>query len=408
MPSPTIRRMCYLVIGNGAAGTTAATSIRDRDPSGDITIVTDERLPFYSRIRLIDYLAGEAAEGDLVIRKDRWYRDRGITLVCNRAATAIMPGEQRVLFSDGASVQYDTLLVATGGVPVIPPMEGTGKRGVFTLRTIEDAQGIREYMRDREDALILGGGVLGIEAGNALRKTGKRVTIVEWFPRLLPRQLDMEGSEILRTTLERMGLTFRLDAKAREVVGRECVQGLLLRDGALLRGDMLLVSAGIAPRASLLEACGVSVGRGVPVDDRMKTEVPGVYAAGDLVEHRGLSYGLWAAAEKQGAVAGVNMAGGQAVFEGTTPSHILKVADVSLLSAGEIDAGGNLDSLVFSDAGRGIYRKVVFREGRLAGCILCGDMAGRTELMQALDEKRRRDELTGVLARLELDRPGAL
>jgi nitrite reductase (NADH) large subunit len=394
--------MRYVVIGNGVAGTTAASSIRDRDSSGDIMIVTDERLPFYSRIRLVEYLAGEADEAALIIRKEQWYREKGISLACSRTATQIMPGEGRITFSDGGTTEYDRLLVATGSVPFTPQIPGLHKAGVFTLRTVDDAHRITDYMRDRERALILGGGVLGIEVGNALRKTGRQVTIVEWLPRLLPRQLDAEGAGILQTTLERMGLSFCLDAKAQEIVGKERVEGLLLGDGRLLKGDMLLVSAGITPRTSLLQYCGLSVGRGVPVNDALETCLPGVYAAGDVIEHRGVRYGIWAAAERQGAVAGVNMAGGNAAYEGTLPSHTLKIAGVSLMSAGDIDAAGNLDTMIFKNPVNGIYRKVVFRNGRLAGCILCGDMSGRNELMKALSAQTERDALTDMLARLGL------
>lgn len=396
--------MRYVIIGNGVAGTTAAARVRDRDASGEILIVSDETHPFYSRIRLVDYLAGETQEGDLIIRKEGWYEDKGITLRLGCEVREIVPLTKSIILADGRGEAYDKLLVATGSTPFMPPLEGSEKKGVFTLKTIEDARLINEYLSDKEEVIVLGGGVLGIEAGNSLRKRGKRVAIVEFFPRLLPRQMDAEGSEILKATLERMGLTFHLGTTAKEVVGGNRVEGLLLQDGRLIRADSLLVSAGIRPRTTLLGSCGIKLGKGVPVDDRMETEIPDIYAAGDLIEHRGVFYGIWSAAEKQGEVAGIDMAGGDATYEGTIPSNILKVAGVDLFSAGDIDAEGRMDCMVIKDPEKGVYRKLVVKNGRLAGCILCGDVKGRSEILSALREHTPVEELKETIPELNAGR----
>ncbi len=396
--------MRYVIIGNGVAGTTAASRVRDLDTSGEILIVTEETHPFYSRIRLIDYLAGEIEEGDLIIRKEGWYEDKGITLRLGCRVREIVPLTKSIVIADGKGETYDRLLVATGSTPFVPPLKGSDKKGVFTLKTIEDARLINQYLSDKEEVIVLGGGVLGIEVGNSLRNRGKRVTIVEFFPRLLPRQMDAEGSEILKVTLERMGLAFLLGATAKEVVGRSHVEGLLLQDGRLIKADALVVSAGIRPRATLLESCGIRLGKGVPVDDRMETEIPDVYAAGDLIEHRGVFYGIWSAAEKQGEVAGIDMAGGDVTYDGTMPSNILKVAGVDLFSAGEIDADGRMDCMVVKDPEKGIYRKFVMKNGSLAGCILCGDMKGRREILSALREHTPLEELKETIPELNTGR----
>ncbi|MGD2081060.1 MAG: FAD-dependent oxidoreductase, partial [Nitrospirota bacterium] len=180
--------MRYLIVGNGPAGTTAAEHIRANDPRGGITVVTEERLPFYSRIRLVDYLAGEAAEEELVLKAPRWYEENGIALSLGTRAASLDTARKALSTSSGEPYAYDKLLLATGGRSFVPPIEGAGKKGVFTLKTIEDARALREYSRDAEDVAIIGGGVLGLEIGNALLKAGMKVSVVEFFPRLLPRQ----------------------------------------------------------------------------------------------------------------------------------------------------------------------------------------------------------------------------
>ncbi|MEW6118247.1 MAG: FAD-dependent oxidoreductase [Nitrospirota bacterium] len=391
--------MSHLIIGNGVAGTTAALTIRKFDRESEITIISEEAYPFYSRIRLIDYLADEVSEHDLIIFKDQWYKRNRIRLVLNTRVTSLAPGAKEVALSGGQKMTYDKLLIATGGTSFTPPIKGADKSGVFTLRTLDDAQRIRTAARTASHIIVLGGGLLGIEAGNALRKSGKNVTIVEFAPRLLPRQLDDDGADILKGMLEKRGIRFVLNARAKEVIGDTSVAGMLLEDGRQIDGAMVLISAGIRCNTSLLEGIGCKLGRGVIVDDRMETGIPDVYAAGDLIEHRGIVYGIWPAAEQQGKVAGINMAGGTALYEGTIPSNILKVAGIDLLSAGEIDAGGTLMSFTIKDGTKGIYKKLVFRNGIFTGCILCGDTEGRKEIVTALRERKTLAAMKDILER---------
>ncbi|MDA8339698.1 MAG: FAD-dependent oxidoreductase [Nitrospiraceae bacterium] len=393
--------MKYVIVGNGIAGTTAALNIRKLDNASEIIIISEEAYPFYSRIRLIDYLAGETDERGLIIFKDEWYEKNRILPILNTKVVDISPDSKEIALSDSQKIKYDRLLIATGGNSFVPPIAGSDKNGVFTLRNIADAKKIKEYSKDKDSIIILGGGVLGIEAGNALRKTGKAVSIVEFFPRLLPRQMDKDGSEILKKTLENMGLRFYLDARAKEIVGENDVRGLLLEDGRLVEGGMIVISAGIRPNTLLLENIGIKPGKGIPVNDRMETAINDIYAAGDLVEHRGVFYGIWPAAEKQGEVAGINMAGGNALYEGTLPSNILKVAGVELLSAGDIDAEGKLESIVSKDADKGIYKKIVIKDNCVVGCILCGNMEGRKEILAAIKESRNIEEMTDILDELK-------
>jgi nitrite reductase (NADH) large subunit len=391
------RNVRHVIIGNGVAGTSAASSIRKIDGSCDIVILSEEATPFYSRIRLIDYLAGQTDEQGLIIYRDEWYEKNRIRLLLNSTVTDIDTRARAVQCADGTTIEYDRLLIAAGSLPIIPPVARSRMRGVFTLRSVEDARRMVEHTRGITRAVILGGGLLGIEVGNALRKRGLEVTVVEVFSRLLPRQTDPEASAILQRTFEGMGLRFSLGARAIRFEGGEAVTGLLLDDGQMLEAEMVILSAGVRPRVSLLKGTGAQIGVGVIVNDRMETGVEGVYAAGDIAEHRSVLYGIWPAAEQQGSTAGTVMAGGDAIYPGTVPSNYLKVAGVDLLSAGSIDAEGKLESVIRKDAEQGVYRKLVFRDGALAGCILCGDLRGKREILAALQRGLGKDDLQQIM-----------
>jgi len=334
--------MRHLIIGNGAAGTSGALTIRKHDAAAHITILAGEPCPFYSRIRLIDYLAGSASESDLVIFKPQWYETNRITVHLASHAIRIDPDAHTVVCADGTTHPYDRLLVATGGTPSVPAVAGIEQDCVFTLRSLADARRIRQFSQRCESVLVLGGGLLGIETAHALVKAGKQVTVIEFFPRLLPRQMDQDGATVLQIALERLGLRFVLNAQAEAVVNNPSRRGIALRDGRFIAGDMIIISAGITPQTALLDNLPVSKNRGVVVNDFMETGIPDIYAAGDLVEHRNVVYGIWAAAEKHGKVAGANMASSHERYEGTLPSNILKVAGIDLLSAGDIDADNKL------------------------------------------------------------------
>ena len=394
--------MKYLIIGNGVAGTTAAVNIRRLDSYGEITILSDESTPFYSRIRLIEYLAGEAGEKDIVIYKNEWYEKNNIRLLLNTSIADIDKDKKQVVTTNNERFEYDRLLLATGSFSFVPPITGADKKGVFTLRTLKDAEEIIDYAKGAKRVLLIGGGVLGLEAGNALRKRGCKITVVEFFPRLLPRQLDIAGAEILYAQLEGLGFTFYLGAKAKEIIGDDKVRGLVLEDGTRIDCDLIVISAGVRPHAELGKNLGLTINKGLLVNDRMETEMKDIYAAGDLIEHRGVFYGIWPAAQKQGEIAGINMAGGNAVYEGTTMSNILKVAGIDLAAAGDIDADGKYKSFIQKDRDRYIYKKLVIIDNVLSGCILYGDITGYRKILKAIDEKKDISEIKIALSNWDL------
>ncbi len=394
--------MKYIIIGNGVAGSTAVANIRKLDSSGEITVFTDEAFPFYNRIRLIDFLAGDVDETGLVIYKTNWYEKNNIKLLLSAPVSEIDKDKKQILTSNGERLQYDKLLLSTGGISFIPPIPGSDKKGVFTLRTLKDAVEIKNYAMKAKKVILIGGGVLGLEAGNSLRKTGHEVSVVEFFSRLLPRQMDPEGAEILKAQMESTGFIFYLDAKSKEITGDDRVRGLILEDGRKIDCDLIIISAGVRPNAILAKKPGIKINRGLLVNDRMETEIKDIYAAGDLVEHRGVFYGIWPASRKQGEIAGINMAGGNAVYEGTTPSNILKILGIDLAAAGDIDAEGKYDSIIEKDKDRYIYKKLVIRDNVLSGCILYGDISDYRKILKAIDEKRNIENIRKDLEKWDL------
>jgi len=395
--------MNYIIIGNGVAGTTAAETIRKNDPQGDIKIFTEEGYPFYSRIRLMEYLAGEVELSKLQIRSNQWYQDRKIQLFLNSKVQDIGREKKEIITASGSRFPFDKLLLANGSYSFVPPITGAEKQGVFTLRNIQDALAIKTFATGKTKVLLIGGGLLGLEVGNSLRKTGLAVTVAEFFPRLLPRQTDPACGALLQGRLEQMGLTFYLGVQSKEILGDEKVTGLLLTDGRGIDTDLIIISAGVRPNLELAQKLGINIGKGVPVSDTLETEIPDIYAAGDSIEHRGMLYGIWPASEKQGQVAGLNMAGIKTDYSGTTFSNQLKVAGIDLLAAGDIDPDNKLEAIIEQNQETGTYRKLVLQENRLIGCLLFGTLEGKKKILKALDEKKDITAFKDKIARFELE-----
>jgi nitrite reductase (NADH) large subunit len=385
----------HLIIGNGVAGTTAAENIRKLDKAGKITIVTEESTPFYYRMRLPEFISGDLTEDKLSAKKDEWYKDQGIELKLKTRIQGADPGEKTVSTQSGLEMPYDRLLIATGSRSFIPPMKGSDKKGVFALRMIQDARDIVAWAKNIQKVVLIGGGLLGLEAGNALRKLGKKLTVVEFFPRLLPRQLDVTGGGRLQKIMEGMGFSFRLGAKTQEIKGEDRVSGVLLEGGELLPAEMVIVSAGVRPSLELAKALNLDHDKGVKVDEQMRTNHPGIYAAGDVAEFKGMPYGIWTAATEQGQIAGTNMAGGTAVYKGTVMANTLKVIGIDLASAGNIDADNKLESKVLTD--EKVYKKIVLENDQIVGCIMLGDTKGFTKITKLMSEKQNVSEIKDKL-----------
>ena len=387
----------YVIIGNGVAGTTAAENIRKNDKEGHVVIFTEEDLPFYNRIRLNEYIAGDIPEQDLIAKKETWYLEKDIELKTGTRITGAESSEKVVVTKDKKRVPYDRLLIATGSHSFIPPISGADRKGVFAIRSVQDARDISGWVQNIEYVVLIGGGLLGLETGNALRKLGKRVMVVEFFPRLLPRQLDLDGANRLQGIMEGMGFSFRLGAKTEEITGGDQVRGVRLEGGEELSAEMVVISAGVRPNLEMAESLGVDQDKGIVVNEKLKTNRPDVYAAGDVAAFKGMPYGIWPAAMEQGEIAGVNMAGGDKVYGGTTLSTTLKVVGIDLASAGEIDAENKFESKVFTD--EKVYKKLVIEDNKIIGCIMLGDTKGFNKIKKMMSEGRDiSQEKDGILS----------
>jgi nitrite reductase (NADH) large subunit len=377
----------HLIIGNGVAGTTAAEAIRRQDPTGNITILSEEDIPFYYRIRLNEFIAGDIGEDKLSAKKEAWYQEQRLDLRLNTRVIGLDAAAKQLTTESGEKLSFDRLLLATGSHSFLPPMEGIDQQGVFSLRHIKDARAILAQAEKSEAVILIGGGLLGLEAGNALRRLGKKVTVVEFFPRLLPRQLDSKGAARLQELMEKMGFAFRLSAMTKTITGSNGqANGIVLEGGETLPGQMVIVSAGVRPNLELAKNGGLACDKGITVNDRLETSATDIYAAGDVAEHRGVVSGIWPAAMQQGKVAGANMAGGEAVYQGTTMSNILKVAGIDVAAAGNIDAEGRYESQVVSSDT--VYKKLVIENNRLIGCIMVGDTKNFNTITRYITEQR--------------------
>ena len=377
----------YLIIGNGVAGARAAVRIKETDPKGEIEIFTEESHPFYYRVRFPEFVAGEVTIEGLTIHTQEFYRNKGVSLHLEERIEEVHPEKKEVVSGKGKTYAYDLLLIATGGTAFVPPMKGVEKKGVFTLRSMKDAIDMKAFSAQVTQAILIGGGLVGLETGGALLRRGVKVAVIEYNPRILPRQMDPESSKILQGKMEEMGFTFFLNGQSDEILGKETVEGLRLKDGRMVEGQMVIISAGVRPNLQLAKGIGLETKNGILVNDRLETKREGVFAAGDVAEHRGRSYGIWPAAQRQGEIAGVNMAGGNSVYEGTVVSNRLKVVGIDLTAAGEIDPEGKLECIVKSDREKNNYCKVIFKENRIIGCIFLGRTKGVAEILNAIEKK---------------------
>lgn len=375
----------YLIIGNGVAGTTTAEHIRKNDKNGSVTIVSSEDIPFYYRTRLNEYISNDIAEQELVGKNEKWFKDNNILLKLNTKIIKTDYQKKIIIAQTGETFSYDILLLATGSNAFVPLVKGSEKKGVWTLRTIKDARNIAAFAKNIKNVVLIGGGLLGLEAGNALRKLGKNVTIVEFFPRLLPRQLDIKGGGKLQNIMKNMGFSFRLASKTREIIGNEQVNGVILESGEILPADMVIFSAGVRSNTELAKSLNLDYGKGVKVNEYLCTSRSDIYAAGDVAEFQGVSYGSWIAAMDQGKIAGINMTGGNALYKGNIMANILKVAEIDLASAGDIDADNKLESVVIDK--EKIYKKLVIEGNQIVGCIMLGDKRNFNKITKAMDAK---------------------
>jgi len=368
-------RKRLVVVGGGMAAVAAVEEILALRSDLSITLFGDEPYPSYNRILLSEVLAGRQPREGIFLNPPEWYASNRIDLKLGRRVVAIDPTEKAVVDETGQRTSYDRLVLAMGGRPVLPSIQGAEKPGVFVFRTLEDCDAIVRQGRTRKDAVIVGGGLLGLEAARALTNYGLRVTVVHLAGWLMEQQLDPVGGAMLKREVERLGIAVVLGTTATEIAGPgESIEEVRLKDGRTLPAQFIVLCTGYRPNIELAQAAGLSTSRGVVVDDRLQTSDPNIYAVGDVIEHRGKVYGLVAPIREQAKVVALALTEkGNPSYAGTACATVLKVAGIHLTSAGCLGGDGVYEELVFLDTHAGIYKKLVFQQNRLVGMILLGD-----------------------------------
>lgn len=364
-----------VVIGNGIAGITAADHIRRRHPGCTIDVVTRERYHLYNRMAITRLIYGRSALQSLYLMPEGWYEDNRITTWLNTQVSAIDREARRVSLGTGESIPYDRLILTAGSRNFVPPIAGFGAPGSFVLREAEDAMRLRGFAQEHRSrrAVVAGGGLLGLETAYALKKFGLHVTVLELGASVLRRQLDERGGTLLKRYLEGLGIELVLEAQAVSVEADPRVTGVTLADGSTIETDLFVLSAGITPNVEIAHEAGLETGRGVIVDDGMRTSDPVIFAAGDAAEYKGSVSGLWPSAVEQARVAAFNALGGDERYEAVPPVTMLKVTGVELTSIGRVEAESDDElELAFEDVAEQRYRKLVLAEGRIVGAILLG------------------------------------
>ena len=388
-----------VVIGNGMAGARAVEDILERGGGEqfDITMFGDEPTGNYNRILLSNVLNGSYTEDEIVLNPLPWYQQNNIRLLAGQRASGLLRRARLVYGADGTPVPYDKLIIATGSRAFIPPMEGTTmpdgsfKQGVFVFRTLDDCRKITEYAQrtDVKSAVVIGGGLLGLEAARGLQNFGLEVNIVHLPGHLMQMQLDAGAGGILKTSMEALGVKVLLKKSTTAILGPDRVLGLRFADGETLEADMVIVSAGIRANWEIAAGSGLTVERGIMVDDQMRTvDDPNIYAVGECAQHRGQVYGLVAPLWEQAKVLADHITGRntRAAYHGSKVATKLKVMGVEVASMGIVDPESDDDEVVqFSEPKRGTYKKLIIRDGRLVGGILLGDISKAAYLMQAFD-----------------------
>lgn len=365
--------MKLVVIGNGIAAQAAVENYRKLNTADEITILTEEPYLTYQRIKLSHYLGKtDFTEDELLVKPSDWYATNRVEVHLNTHVKNIDFNAKWITTSTGEKFVYNKLLLATGGHAFMPPILGSNQKGVFSLRTLDDLKAIQSYIKEKKRVLIIGGGLLGLEAAQGLIELGKKVDVLEFFPYLLPRQMDGELSKVVQEQLEREGMVFYLNQTCEEILGENgCVSGVRLGDGSTLKTDAIIVSAGVRPNLDLFHATNLEVNKGIVVNDHMETNLPDVYAAGDVAEYNGVVYGLWVASNEQGRIAGSNLAGKEMVYSAPQLVTTLGIGEVKVFSIGDVSQPES--TITYRDATQ--FHRLYIKENCVVGAVLTGDLS---------------------------------
>jgi nitrite reductase (NADH) large subunit len=363
-----------VVIGNGMAaarfvGELAAIALGRYA----VAMIGEEPQLAYNRVLLSSLLAEEVSASDLELKSARWWRERGVTLRYGCPATAIDCAKRTVALANGKILPFSRLVIATGSRAIRPHVPGMDLPGVLTFRDLGDVSAISALATPGKKIAVIGGGLLGIEAAYGLAKRGAQVSLIHLMDRLMERQLDHRAAAMLKHAVEQKGVRVLLNAETKRVVGSFRAVGVEIKDGRCVDADLVVVAIGIRPNIELAAAAGIATARGIRVDDHLETSVPGIHAIGECAEHAGNCYGLVEPAYEQAQALARHLAGRDGRYTGSVLAANLKVSGVNVFSAGDFLGGEGSEEIILSDPGFGTYKKLLIRDGRLAGAVLYGD-----------------------------------
>jgi nitrite reductase (NADH) large subunit len=392
-----------VIVGNGMA---AARLVDELSKTAlgryAVAVIGDEPRLAYNRVLLSSVLSGETQSHDIELKPARWWRDRGVTLKYGCRATEIDVGRRELKIANEESVSFSRLVLATGSTALRLNLPGADLAGVHTFRDTRDVDLLLTLAAQKKRVVVVGGGLLGLEAAYGLAKAGAPVTLIHLMDRLMERQLDAPAAELLKSLVERKGIQILLNANTARIHGESRVERVELTDGREVDADAVIFAAGIRPNITLAKEAGIPVNRGVVVDDHLQTGVRDVFALGECAEHRGTCYGLVEPAYEQARVLARHLAGAPATYNGSVVSTNLKVSGVGVFSAGDFMGSEGSEAIVLSDFRRGTYKKLVISEGRLIGAVLVGETG---DALWYLDMIRNRQSVASIRSEMMFGRP---
>jgi nitrite reductase (NADH) large subunit len=383
-----------VIVGNGMAAARLVDELA-KTALGRyaVAVIGEEPRLAYNRVLLSSVLAGETGSHEIELRPADWWRHRGVTVRYGYRVTEIDVGRRELKIAGEESMEYSKLVLATGSTPLRLNVPGADLAGVHTFRDSRDVDLLLTLAAGRKRVVVVGGGLLGLEAAYGLAKAGAPVTLLHLMDRLMERQLDLPAADLLKMLVERKGIRILLNASTARIHGEGHVEAVELADGSRIEADAVIFAAGIRPNVALAREAGIAVNRGIVVNDEMQTASTDIYALGECAEHRGICYGLVEPAYEQACVLARHLAGRPAAYQGSVVSTNLKVSGVSVFSAGDFMGGDGSESLVLTDRRRGSYKKLVIADGRLAGAVLIGDTV---DALWYLELIRNREKVAAI------------
>ncbi|UJA02776.1 nitrite reductase small subunit NirD [Acinetobacter johnsonii] len=369
-------KMKLVLVGNGLAGMRCLEDLLDMAPDRyDVTVIGEEPWGNYNRIMLSPVLSGDKTIDDIMLHPHAWYSDKGICFIAGDPAVRIDRPRKQVYTEKGEVVDYDRLILATGSKPFIPPIAGADLKGVISFRDIYDINTMLDYCKTKKNAVVIGGGLLGLEAAYGLKQRGMNVTVLHLMDRIMERQLDSKASQMLRHSIEQKGISIITEANTEALVGVDGhVTQIRLKDGTVLAADLVVFAVGIRPNMALAQSAGLRCNRGVLVNDTMQTFDPSIYAVGECIEHRSQTFGLVEPLWGQAFICASHLAEhGSLTFKAPTVPTQLKVSGCDVFSAGNFEPKDDFEDIILNDEKRQIYKRIIIQKDKVVGAVLFGD-----------------------------------